>query len=373
MKKPMRKWCIVAIALGAVTVAAAILYTQCWIPNRKLMDMAWHEQAGKAEQVRVAHQVLRFPWGNHHDAFIIILRDGGPESVPYLISALRWQRHTAADGMMVCTKACCLEALRRITGHDAGNNYSDWARWWKEKNGTPAANAAGNQTEPAWGKAVEGVLDREITWRTDRAQMVLVPAGSVLVDRGDRNGIKKEKVRLDAFYIDKFEVTNERFLKFLQEGKHRPDEKFIVEPARNDILWKDGRWNLKEGREQYPARATFAGARAYCKWAGKQLPTWSQYMRAACGDDGRRYPWGNEWDPSRVGRQANAKWGLAPVGSKPTGASPFGAQDLAGSLGEWVLFPPRQLHISGFRGLQKFDRALASGTHTSEGRFGNFN
>lgn len=123
------------VATVVIAVVVAMLYVELWVPNMKLLDLEWYKLTSPAEQVRVAHKVLRWPWGNHHDAFIILLEKGGPESVPVLIRALQWQKDTGPGGSMVCTKLHCLMALRRITGEDAGLNYADWARWWKIKGG----------------------------------------------------------------------------------------------------------------------------------------------------------------------------------------------------------------------------------------------
>ena len=114
--------------------AAVAGYTQWWIPNRKLADVRWFASAPNAEIKRVAHQVLRVPFGNHHDAFLTLESVGDQTSVPLLISALRWEEHTKSpsDGM-ICTKAHCLHALRRLTGQDAGVNYGDWKRWWSKQ------------------------------------------------------------------------------------------------------------------------------------------------------------------------------------------------------------------------------------------------
>ena len=86
--------------------------------------------ASKDDLKEVAQRVLTFPVGGHHDAFLVLSEFGDAESIPYLLAGLRWQPHTAPGEPMKCTKLHCLEALRAITGHNAGLNYSDWATWW---------------------------------------------------------------------------------------------------------------------------------------------------------------------------------------------------------------------------------------------------
>ena len=120
-----------AVVFVLSAVSGIVLYTQWWLPNIRLRDENWLIQASLPEQLAVIHKVMWLPRGNHHDAFIIAGRIGSPKSVPYLITGLRWQPDNGAENTtMGCTKRHCLEALRSITGHDAGLNHADWARWW---------------------------------------------------------------------------------------------------------------------------------------------------------------------------------------------------------------------------------------------------
>jgi formylglycine-generating enzyme required for sulfatase activity len=103
--------------------------------------------------------------------------------------------------------------------------------------------------------------------------------------------------------------------------------------------------------DQHPAVAvTWDEANAYCQWTSKQLPTEAQWEKAARGTDGRRYPWGNEAVDGKRANYCDARCGFAwkdkeqddgypdtaPVGSYPLGKSPYGIEDLAGNVWEWV-------------------------------------
>jgi len=91
--------------------AVVFLYSKWWVPNQKMRELNWWEHASKDEIRRVSHQVLRFPIGNHHDAFIALEKIGNAESVPLLIRALKWQDQPGEDGFMVCTTQIIALAL----------------------------------------------------------------------------------------------------------------------------------------------------------------------------------------------------------------------------------------------------------------------
>ena len=158
----------------------------------------------------------------------------------------------------------------------------------------------------------------------DGAPMVLVPAGEFVM--GSENGESYEKpvrrVILDAYYIDAYEVTNALYGKFLQVERHR-------EP----ILWNDAKFN---GPNQPVVGVSCDDAEAYCRWAGRRLPTEAEWEKAARGTDGRIYPWGNQWDRTRANTFIGGPGRPTPVGSYEADKSPYGAYDMAGNVQEWV-------------------------------------
>jgi formylglycine-generating enzyme len=174
----------------------------------------------------------------------------------------------------------------------------------------------------------------------DGAPMILVPAGSfpMGVPKGDRDGGRDEyprhEVMLDNYYIDTYEVTHGRYAEFVKATGHRTPENPKY-PKRT--LWSD---HLSDSLSERPViNVDWQDADAYCRWAGKRLPTEAEWEKAARGTDDRRFPWGNV-EPTHKHLNFNQQWQgektLMPVGSYEAGKSPFGAYDMAGNVWEWV-------------------------------------
>ncbi|GKS60010.1 hypothetical protein YTPLAS18_35370 [Nitrospira sp.] len=192
-------------------------------------------------------------------------------------------------------------------------------------------------TEPL---SADAAPDKEIKGR-DGAPMILIPAGSfpMGVPPGDRDGGRDEyprhEVVLDAYYLDKFEVTNGQYIEFVRATNHRVPQ-HPKDSSRN--LWQKGM--MPESVADRPViNVDWYDAEAYCKWAGKRLPTEAEWEKAARGGDDRRFPWGNV-EPTAKHLNYLQKWTgektLMPVGSYEAGKSPFGLYDMAGNVWEWV-------------------------------------
>ena len=178
---------------------------------------------------------------------------------------------------------------------------------------------------------------------------VRIPAGEFVMgsDSGRSDERPQRSVYLDAFEIDRFEVSNAQYRRFLQATKRAAPP-----------YWSGSEYPL--GQADYPVvGVSWEEADAYCTWAGKRLPTEAEWEKTCRSTEGRLYPWGDVWDVSRANVEATAPqswpvdWNeawklirassseagerrLAPVGSYPGGASTYGVLNLAGNASEWV-------------------------------------
>jgi len=171
--------------------------------------------------------------------------------------------------------------------------------------------------------------------------MLRVPAGEFLMgsDSGDADERPQRRVYLDAFEIDQYKVTNVQYRRFLaatgRAGPQRWPERYAHLVPGRDPNWRGATYPA--GETLHPVVGVgWTDAMAYCAWAGKRLPTEAEWEKAARGIDGRRYPWGDEWQAGRANTREAGVGYTQPVGSYPAGASPYGALDMAGNAWEWV-------------------------------------
>ncbi len=179
-------------------------------------------------------------------------------------------------------------------------------------------------------KSNEGTRNGQSFSGNDESNMMLVPAGPFI--RGTALGGYDESpervITLDAYAIDRYEITNQQYQSFVASTGHRkaaPPSRYAKNLAR------------MQGPDQPVVYVSWDDAKEYCAWAGKRLPTEAEWEKAMRGTDGRLWPWGNQAN----GLAANL--GLpdghevtAPVGTFTRDISPFGVADGTGNVMEWV-------------------------------------
>ena len=141
---------------------------------------------------------------------------------------------------------------------------------------------------------------------------------------------KPVAVHLPSFYMDAYPVTNQEYLKFVKEtGYHGGDTAYEQEGFLHHL---PGLVLPDELADKPVTFVSYQDACAYCRWAGKRLPTEQEWQYAAGGADGRLYPWGNDSDPQFY----NDTGALSDVDAYPSGASPYGVYDLVGNVYQWT-------------------------------------
>lgn len=143
-------------------------------------------------------------------------------------------------------------------------------------------------------------------------------------------------------WIDQHEVSKKQFAQFLSSVGNQTEGDlpwFDVTGEGAGLVAQNGRFVPMHDLADHPiTHVSWFGAQAYCEWAGKRLPTETEWAKACQGNDGRMYPWGNDLNqvPANVQGEQDRFVQTAPVGKFPQGASPVGALDMAGNVWEWT-------------------------------------
>ena len=191
-------------------------------------------------------------------------------------------------------------------------------------------------------------------------EMALIPAGAFVMgaDQGSESHRPRRRVTLGAYLMDRYEVTNAQFRTFIDaKGYDRQDlwssagwqwrsrqglaqrlrgrlgAVGAAAPSRLPRYWGDSRAN---DARQPVVGVSWYEADAFCRFLGKRLPSEAEWEKAARGTDGRKFPWGETAEAGRANATEAKAERAMPVGSFPTGASPYGVHDLVGNVAEWV-------------------------------------
>ncbi|MEZ0230779.1 MAG: bifunctional serine/threonine-protein kinase/formylglycine-generating enzyme family protein [Planctomycetota bacterium] len=241
----------------------------------------------------------------------------------------------------------------------------------------PAPKAAPRRAEPDWYHALPqderpplplpaglsfGPGAGEYSNAKDGSVLVYVPAGTFLMGREDQDAQGEQRpiheVELSAYFVGKYEVTNEKFAEFVKATKRVT----TAEKSGGGRTWKRPHRDDADAPPAHPVvNITWDEARDYCRWAGLRLPSEAEWERAAAWDArirvSRNFSWGDERPTSLTAKYANLPDEshrtlypthdeifttyddgfpeLAPVGSFPLGASSVGALDMTGNAAEW--------------------------------------
>jgi sulfatase modifying factor 1 len=195
---------------------------------------------------------------------------------------------------------------------------------------------------PAWmgcslaGTAPAAVPGASSGASNDEAELVLIPAGEFTMGHKDSyDTLPVRRMNLPAFSIDKYEVTNKRYKRFIDATGYKVP--WSQDPAVAAYAWNWQARMYPQGKGDDPVvLVSWEDAKAFCAWAGKSMPTEAQWEKAARGANGKLYPWGNTWEAGKANTSESSLKQTAPFGAFKDDVSEYGVHDMAGNVSEWV-------------------------------------
>jgi len=159
-----------------------------------------------------------------------------------------------------------------------------------------------------------------------QSEMVKIPAGEFIMgeDYFKKAVGPKHKVFLEAYEIDRFDVTNQKYREFVGATGRTPPKHWINKRV------------LLNKKDHPVTFVSWFDAEAYCEWKGKRLPTEMEWEKAARGTDGRVFPWGNDFVRENANVYMLGIGDTTPVGQFEKGKSPYGVYDMAGNVFQWT-------------------------------------
>jgi len=255
------------------------------------------------------------------------------------------QVQQAISGLVALTSPLIIDRLAELV--EAG--FTDEPRVWVDHQGhkhyvrhTVLNLATGRQRDALLALTKMAVPEAtEVLSRWTPPGVILIPAGpftmgsTVYNDEGPVH-----EVWLDAFWVDRYPVTNAQWVAFLEDGSWERKE-----------LWTKAGWSWKTFESPEPKEwdkhrhkldhpvvgISWYEALAYARWTGKSLLNEAQWEKAARRTDGRQYPWGDEFDQTKCNVDESGIGETTPVGRySPAGDSPYGVADMTGNVWEWT-------------------------------------
>jgi formylglycine-generating enzyme required for sulfatase activity len=335
--------------------------TYCAWRGRRLPTEAEWEKAARGDDARL------FPWGNQWDAKRVRLsgedaRNGDMAAVgsfpqnasPYGaldMSGNAWE-WTSSRGMAYPYAAGDGREVQSI----AGKRVVRGGAWGTSERNARTTTRDGQEPDNTfWNRGFRcaadvGPTDNSLVIGLAQPPegMVAVPAGLLRMGTSQAEGqrwaseygwplpvneLPQHSVTLAPFFLDRSEVTNERYAAFVEAtGRQPPTNSF--NPSELNV-WKEGRYPPELA--QHPVvNVGWEDARAYCAWADKRLPTEAEWEWAAKGPESWLWPWGATFDQTRLNTKERGLGTTALVGSDPANASWIGALDLGGNVWEWT-------------------------------------